>query len=145
VKDLKMNWAADKATYLQCLALWIILSNHIKETGRALPHIRKIIPAIIDFWNRTKGGVDVFSRLLASKPPIHGGMNLLGTYTLRCIMTLLVNAHLVSRSFQLFDESDTPIRERFKTLSEFKNRLNSIRSLPTFLRQGNLSDLMLLL
>lgn len=133
--SLELKWATDIDTFTQVVALWVTAREIVTSSGVPFPHTRRLIPAMIDMWNQTKGGVDVFSKLLSNIKPVHKKLNYHGLIHTRSILSLLTNAHLLSRAAQVWHESATPITERFQSYSQFKNRLNSVRTLPMFLRQ----------
>ena len=64
-------FAIDKHGLDTSYELWWELSHQILARGCPLPHGRFILPTLVAFWNRIKGGIDVFSRHLKSVKSNH--------------------------------------------------------------------------
>ena len=129
------GWAVDRTTYIQNFSLWAVLSERVQSTGRPIPAAKALVPAAVSAWNLLKGGVDVYSRVLKNAKPEHPRLKIHGSILLRFFLTFIMNAHLVTRAFEVIKEvpSENSFREYFKTYDQFKPRLNSKRSFKEYL------------
>lgn len=126
------------ATYRQAFFLREKIWNHAKENGAPLPPANKIIPSIVDAWNNLKGGVDVYSRLVANVSGRHARMKMHGTLFLRALTTMLMNDHLTQRLGIIHEECQSErksIADKFQTCAEYKKRLNSMSSFQSYLKR----------
>ena len=90
--------AVDQHTYLLTFAIYRAWENLVLQ-GTPVPATRRLLTAVQNYWNRLKGGVDVFSRLLKNGGPSHEGLNLYATVNIRCLFILLGQQHLLRRGF----------------------------------------------
>jgi hypothetical protein len=122
------------------LALWKSTHDFIaKHEMRPLPRCKYIVPSGIAYWNKTKGFVDVMSRLLSHiKIPFQKGGPVL-QLIFRFISIMVVNGHLTSSLLKLtqedFDNEDSynDIRKRMSnssTLNDFVKILATHFELP---------------
>jgi hypothetical protein len=89
----EIGYAKSKHAVEETLHVWRALNSTIESTGQPLPPGRHLLPSLIAMWNRIKGGVDVFSRVLENCKAVHGGSNPTATIWRRLIMALVYNAH----------------------------------------------------
>ena len=64
-QTLQEGWITDIDTYVLNFAIWKRLETLSRDTGKIYGSIKSILPAIVNAWNKLKGGVDVYSRLIA--------------------------------------------------------------------------------
>jgi len=57
------------------------------------PAGRRLVPSVIDAWNRIKGGVDVYSRYLKNIKSFHHSLSPKGAWWVRIWLTLIYNAY----------------------------------------------------
>lgn len=129
------KYAVDEHTYRQAYYFRGKLIARAKSIEGCYPPARAIIPAVVDFWNNQKGGVDVVTRLVDNINPKHAKLNLIARIYLRSLCTMLMNAHLASRLLKLKAElgGNKKIKDKYETYDQFKARLNSIGSFSDFL------------
>jgi hypothetical protein len=100
------------------LALWRSVHFLIRKHSKPLPPCRYIVPSGIAYWNKTKGYVDVMSRLLSHiKIPFKRAGPVL-QLVFRFISIMIVNGHLTTNLLKLSvedfegDESYNDIRQK---------------------------------
>lgn len=126
------GWACDEDTFWLSVALWKALIQLVNLDGPIQP-LKRILPAIIAAWNRLKGGVDVFSRLLKNVKSEHEHQKFHATFILRCQFTELLNIHGLARGFVLVDEINQG--KNFKTYKDLKKFLNKMCSSHRFMEK----------
>ncbi|OWY90276.1 hypothetical protein PHMEG_00041674 [Phytophthora megakarya] len=94
-----LGHCVDASTLSQNLALWRALVRIIEQRGRPLPAAKHILPSLVSFWNRIKGGIDIFSRHLKNVQSHHIALPPMAAIWLRVIGTLIFNAY---QSHQFF-------------------------------------------
>jgi hypothetical protein len=110
------------------LALWRSTHEFIRRHDmKALPPCKYIVPTGIAYWNKTKGFVDVMSRLLSHiKIPFQKGGPVL-QLIFRFISIMVVNGHLTTSLLHLGqedfdnDESYNDIRKRMSNSSSLND------------------------
>lgn len=133
--NLSPGYAGDELTYRQAYLIAAKLFARVIRNGKALEPASKIRPFAVGAWNRLKGGVDVYSRLISNTHGcLHNTLPFIGKYMLRNLFTLLMNSHLTIRIFTVKRElDDLPVSTRFSTFTAYKRRLNSIKTFDDFL------------
>lgn len=122
------------------LSLWKSTHNFIKNHGnKPLPPCRYIVPSGIAYWNKTKGFVDVMSRLLSHiKIPFKRGGPVL-QLIVRFLGIMIVNGHLTTSLLKLTEhdileeDSYNDIRQKMSnesTLTDYVRILASEFELP---------------
>jgi hypothetical protein len=91
----------------------------VAERGRPLPHGRYILPTLAAFWNRIKGGIDVFSRHLKNVKANHSSLSPYAACWIRLIMAMVYNSHQMYQIMQSYDY----LMDKRKCLS-FKDYVN---------------------
>ncbi|KAJ8571418.1 hypothetical protein ON010_g5419 [Phytophthora cinnamomi] len=97
----ELGHCGDCSTLYQQLTLLREMNARIKELGQPLPPAEDIIPTAITMWNREKGGIDVYSRLLKNAKSRHERLPPLAAIWLRLFMTLIYNAFQPSQLLQV--------------------------------------------
>ena len=93
--------AKDIHTVKQTLDLWRSLNNHILNNNGPLLPAKHIMPTAIALWNKTKGGIDVYSRVLKNTQAFHGKLPPIASVWLRLLMSLVYNAFQCQRLFKV--------------------------------------------
>ncbi|EGZ07972.1 hypothetical protein PHYSODRAFT_319025 [Phytophthora sojae] len=62
IRDAHLKWVYEENN----LQLWRALVRIIDDLCRPLPPAKHILPSLVGFWNRIKGGIDVYSRHLTN-------------------------------------------------------------------------------
>lgn len=127
------GYAVDFETYTLVVGLCIMLEEFRKGKGKPLGNFKRLLPAIISAWNKLKGGVDVFSRLLSNVKPNHPGQSLHGAYLNRVIMTMVVNVKLLFYGLRLHRLVETGAT-KCSSYTHFKKLCNEV-SVAKFLEQ----------
>lgn len=133
-KLINPGWAVDLDTYNLTFCLWLNLEKQIIEKGEPLSATHRILAGMQSWWNRLKGGVDVFSRLLKNLKPTHQGMNLHQVVHFRGLFTALAQCHVLSRGLiplKKYRSGRTLFAQRFKSYEDWKDRLNKKSSFKT--------------
>jgi hypothetical protein len=102
------------------------MNDLIEERGRPLPPGKHILPSVVALWNRIKGGVDVYSRLLKNCKAVHHCLPPGAAIWLRMLMTTVYNGHqayLLLRSYDYL--MDTAKCNTFQKYMTHKNSHNS--------------------
>ena len=112
----------DDFTLKSTLALWRALKKLIEDRQLPIPEDGFLLPSLIAYWNRIKGGIDVFSRHLKN---VHAQHNRLNPYYcavwLRMIMALVYNAHRCYSLLQSYDDlMNTDKWKSFKAFNKIK-------------------------
>jgi hypothetical protein len=92
-QEHQLGHCTDIDTLATTRALWTAINTLVAERGRPLPPGKHILPFSIALWNRTKGGIDVFSRMLKNCKSVHTSLNPGAAIWLRIVMTMVYNAH----------------------------------------------------
>jgi hypothetical protein len=71
---------------------WFLFSQMVAERGRPLPHGRYILSTLAAFWNRIKGGIDVFSRHLKNAKANHKSLSPYAACWICLIMAMVYNS-----------------------------------------------------
>jgi hypothetical protein len=120
------------ATDLHTLQLWRkfaqALARHNRQTP--LPPAHDIIPYVVSYWNHTKGGQDVASRILKNVKVDFSSLTPRGFLHIRMIMSSLMNSHLLLRLLSIEDKL-----EQFSTFHDLKKALNKLGSFEDYLRK----------
>lgn len=98
----ELGYCVDFETLSQNLDLWRALVKIVDVRGRPLSPAKYIIPSLVAFWNRVKGGIDVFSRHLKNVKSHHVALPPAAAIWLRIFMFLIYKAY---QSFKLFQVS----------------------------------------
>lgn len=98
----------------------------------AIPPVLTLLPTIVDMWNNSKGGVDVFSRLLSHVRIYRSGLKVDGFHWLRCVLISLHNAHCLWRIARLSKKAI----QSCKNLRELRRIIND---------QGSIKDTFLMM
>ena len=99
--DFEFGHAIDEHTVCTQLHLWHSLNMMIQENGGPLPPAARIVPTIVAAWNACKGGIDIYSRCMKNIKAVHGKLGP-KAYVIMClIFSLLLNAHLTLRLFEV--------------------------------------------
>jgi hypothetical protein len=111
--------------------IWRKFSKAIidKNNEDVLPPAHDLIPYAVSFWNHTKGGQDVASRILKNVKVDFSHLTPRGFIYIRLIMTSLMNAHLLMRLLNI--ESSL---NRFETYHSLKKAIRNQGSFEDFLR-----------
>jgi hypothetical protein len=91
----------------------------VAERGRPLPNGRYILPTLAAFWNRIKGGIDVFSRHLKNVKANHSSLSPYAASWIRLIMAMVYNSHQMYQIMQSYNY----LMDKRKCLS-FKDYVN---------------------
>ena len=83
----------DEQTFISTLKLWRAMNALVEQRGRPLPRGKHILPSLVALWNRIKGGVDVYSRMLKNVKSVHHCMPPGAAIWLRMLMTMVYNGH----------------------------------------------------
>jgi hypothetical protein len=123
----------DEATFLLTLKLWRAFNNLVIQRGRPLPPGKHILPTLVALWNRIKGGIDVYSRLMKNCKSVHHKLSPGAAIWLRVLMTMVYNGHqayILLKSYEfLMDSTNCTL---FKKYMQFKN---SIGTFADYLRE----------
>jgi hypothetical protein len=116
----------DQQTFMSTLKLWKAYNNQITQRGRPFPVGKHIIPTLIALWNRIKGGIDIYSRLMKNCKSVHHKQSPGAAIWLRVMMTMVYNGHqayalLKSYEFLMNDTKCTS----FKKYMRFKNKIGT--------------------
>lgn len=135
--NIEPKFAIDGHTYRQAFFLREkIISQAKMPEGPYLP-ARAIIPAVVDYWNNQKGGVDVVTRLVDNINPMHAKLNMFGRVYLRTFCTMVMNSHLATRLWNVQNDIfPFKINQKFESYTQFKDRLNSRSTLNDFLDEA---------
>ena len=97
--------------------------SQIISRGRPFPTAKRIVPATIFFWNKTKGMTDCFSRMQNNvKAPLQK-LHPYAYMWLRMVMMMMYNAHVLNRLFSIEKFIKTP--GSIKSLEQLRQALNS--------------------
>jgi hypothetical protein len=88
-----LKFCKDEVTVRCNLQLWKELNRLRNELGMPLPPAKRILPTLVAFWNRVKGGIDVYSRFLKNLKPSHNQLTVDSAIWIRMIMTFIYNAY----------------------------------------------------
>jgi hypothetical protein len=102
----------------------------VAQNQNPLPPAHDIIPYCVSFWNKTKGGQDVASRVLKNVKADFKKLTPRGFLFQRFIMSALMNAHMVMRIINIASHIDD-----FSSLANIRLSLNSDASFFDFLRE----------
>lgn len=108
------------------------MNDLIEERGRPLPPGKHILPSIVALWNRIKGGVDVYSRLLKNCKAVHHCLPPGAAIWLRMLMTTVYNGHqafLMLKSYDFLMDTS-----RCNTFQKYMNHKNSHNSFADYCR-----------
>lgn len=101
-----------------------------KAAGNTLyPPAHTIIPAIVDLWNKVKGGQDVVSRILKNIKIDFRSLSPRAFIWIRIILLCLLNSHLIFRLVH----SEAQLNEPKQSYRRFKSSLNKMFSFQSFL------------
>ena len=128
IPDFGANYmfAVDKHGLDTTFQLWCELSRRIKERGRPLPHGRFILPTLVAFWNRIKGGIDVFSRHLKNVKSNHACLSPYAACWIRLIMAMVYNSHQMHQILQSYDHiMDQEKCLNFSSVTKRKSKVGS--------------------
>ncbi|ETL39697.1 hypothetical protein L916_09000, partial [Phytophthora nicotianae] len=114
----RVKHCPDRATLLQSLGLWRALVKLIHDRGDPLPPAKRILPSLIALWNRTKGGIDVYSRYLKNVKPKHFRLSPKATRHFFCLRDLCTSYKAYQKHRQNLPSFGAFIREAAKVLSE---------------------------
>jgi hypothetical protein len=89
----ELGYCKDSDTLATTLALWKATNRLVSQRQRPLPPGRHILPFIIALWNKIKGGIDVFSRMLKNCKSCHHSLNPGAALWSRLLMTLVYNGY----------------------------------------------------
>ena len=93
--------AIDEHTVVTQVHLWHALNDMVKANEKPLPPATRIVPTIVAAWNACKGGIDIYSRCMKNIKAAHGKMGPKAYVIIRMIFSLLLNAHITLRLFEV--------------------------------------------
>lgn len=89
----ELGYCKDTDTLATTVSLWKATVALIQQRNRPLPPGKHILPTVIAIWNRIKGGIDVFSRMLKNCKASHRSLNPGAALWLRILMTMVYNGY----------------------------------------------------
>lgn len=124
----------DRQTFVATLKLWRAMNKLVEERGRPLPRGKHILPSLVALWNRIKGGVDVYSRMLKNCKSVHHCLAPGAAIWLRMLMTMVYNGH---QSYLML-QSYTYLMEdvECKTFQKYMFHKNTHKTFADYCRDG---------
>jgi hypothetical protein len=124
----------DEQTFVSTLKLWKAMNKLVEERGRPLPRGRHILPSLVALWNRIKGGVDVYSRMLKNCKAVHHCLAPGAAIWLRMLQTMIYNGH---QSYLLLQSYDYLMNvEECKSFQQYMFHKNTHKTYADYCRDG---------
>jgi hypothetical protein len=118
-----LGHAKDKVTLLTNLQLWRAHRAIVRQDSKPLPPAKRILPSVIDFWNRLKGGVDIYSRYLKNCKAQHKKQNPNTVIILRLLTTCVYNAYQSYILINILPHLENNTIQSYKQYQQYRNRL----------------------
>ena len=102
-----LGYFGDMDVLTQHLNLWRALTLAVLQNQKPFPPAKQIIPYITSVWNRTKGGVDVYSSMLKHIQAQHSKLDPQAAVFLRILKSMFYNSYQTWRCIAGFSLVNT--------------------------------------
>jgi hypothetical protein len=138
-----LKYSVDQHTIDQSFELCRALDINYIERGKTIPPCHRCLPSSVALWNKCKGPIDLYSRMLKNNHPKQKKLTAIGVTWLRMLRTAVYNAYQMSIVLETNRFLQSPDCTSWKVFNKHRSRIRrneekSLQSLQCFI--GSLID-----